>query len=93
MNTLWITSKWSYADLNGKTVEVQSKNPGNPAKGIGEFSVKRGLDGKLAIDIVVKSERKALEDVIFTRHHLRQGEADRIHRHTEPTVAAFQVSL
>src|SRR5689334_21939536 len=51
-NVAWVKSKWSHADLNGKTVEFDFSLSGNRwVKGSGTFLVEQNYRGELSIAI------------------------------------------
>ena len=89
MDTIWTKSKWSYDDLNDKTVEFRIPARGGMVHGLGRFLVRRNPDGLLAGDATTDIEGRDWAERIFTRYHLPQVAVDRIERHPDQSVAAF----
>lgn len=88
----WVNCKWTYSDLNKKSVAFRMPSDGNKAtQGIGEFWVQEGRDGLLKIEIVVVSPHKNHQRIEF-RHPIPQAGADAIELNETPAVALFRLN-
>ena len=80
-NTTWTKSKWSYDDLNGKSVEFRIPFETGIVHEVGKFLVRQNPDGLLAIDISTDKPGNFWGVRVFTRYPLTQFAANRIERH------------
>jgi hypothetical protein len=85
-HTIWVSSKWSYDELNEKSVYFDISEPFDPvADGIGDFAIRESPDGLLAITILVFDPTK------IHRFPLCQPLADRIEIHPDQNVSRFRL--
>ena len=89
LKTIWTKSKWTYQDLEGKTVEFKIPARGGIVHGLGKFLVRQNPDGLLAIDAATDIQGKHWAERIFTRYQIPQLGVDRIERHPDQSVAEF----
>lgn len=85
---VWVRSKWTMKELDGKTVEFSLIAPGEQHKGTGKFLVRQNPDGKLSIEICA-TLRATLAEVTEIRYNLHQLVADLLKVHPDPNKAQF----
>ena len=90
MDTIWTKSKWSYDDLQGKTVEFKIPIKRGRVHGIGDFLIKVNPAGFLAIDVTV-DEALTWSQRVVHRYHIPQEGVDLIERHPDPKIADFRL--
>lgn len=94
VTSIWTTPKWSYEDLNGKTVEFKfaftEAGKGWDTSGHGNFFVMRNAysQAKLALEIEIKLREG--RGIRLIRLPLNQYLVDLIERHPDPAVADFR---
>ena len=85
---------WLLEDLDSKTVEMKVDTPHKKCRGIWTLCVYPPEDGKHLVEIQAFHSPYLKDDhVYFPQCPLTQAELDRIQRHPDPSVAAFQCIL
>lgn len=89
---VWIKSKWTWEDLQDKTVQFRLISPKWRIEGIGKFLMRINPASEVAIEIcAIKSA--TLAEVVEMRFYLYQKVADKIERHPDPTIADFRLLM
>jgi len=91
---IWTKSKWTKNDLDGQTVEFDlvEKKRGYGVHGIGEFVVSKNPAGLLFVQIELILMGRNQWERVQVRYYLPQLYVDRIRKHPDQRVAAFQIS-
>jgi hypothetical protein len=87
MRIFWLKSRrWTYEQLDDKSVEFRITYPNGFAEGIGLFLVRGNGVEKMAIDIIVSH----VEEYYTNHYHLTDSLAEEIEPHPDQSVAQFR---
>ena len=88
---IWnVVKRWTYADLQAKTVEFRLIVAGTPISGTGFFSVMQHRFEPVVLAIEIQSIEPDGSGLRWRRVFLTQNQSDKIEKHRNASVAVFQ---